>query len=54
MEEDIFNFIYQLSCFVGHPVLSPEGNGNNFLFLLCYSKIRKILNGTVTKKKIAA
>ena len=22
MEEDILNYLYQLSCFVGHPVLS--------------------------------
>ena len=23
MEEDILNYLYQLSCFVGHPVFKP-------------------------------
>ena len=28
MEEDILNYLYQLSCFVGHPVCSELGLGN--------------------------
>ena len=26
MEEDILNYLYQLSCFVGHPVLSQKND----------------------------
>ena len=43
MEEDILNYLYQLSCFVGHPVFTPDGGeevDKNIIMHLLYGSIK--------------